>query len=486
MKRTLLLFLATLAGCAPLPPLVTDDSGTENQERSKSPFVAIAPDSDTKTKDSAETYSSRESRTPAILDSASTDSLAPEGEEFYADSAEEAEAFQADTFKITEENLDSIDIPEELKRNFRVGILIGISKADLNADSFLVSTNPDSTSAILVQDSAGIKYKNGKITWSSKDTNFTADSIWVFPAGESKVSIERKIYRGNLLIVSTPQKINVINEVSIEDYLKGVVPYEIGKLDSASIEALKAQAIAARTYAYRHFKSRASLGFDVFASVQDQVYNGATGEGVYSNAAVDSTTGIVLIYNDKFIEAYYHSTCGGRTEGVEAWGLPACPYLKSVKDFKTPKETWCGASSYSSWNRKFKDKELARLFKANFKDAKAKGKNVFSKIKSIEVKSKLPGGRINVLEVTTDKGTFSVKGDKTRWLFKQGSTILPSAKLRIEKKGTAWILHGSGFGHGIGMCQMGARARAKAGQSYKEILLTYYPGVSLKCIRQTP
>jgi stage II sporulation protein D len=122
------------------------------------------------------------------------------------------------------------------------------------------------------------------------------------------------------------------------------------------------------------------------------------------------------------------------------------------------------------------------MFQKNFKEARAEGKSNFSGIQQFEIKSKFPSGRIHELEVLTNKGIFTVKGDKIRWLFKEGSKILPSAKFTIEKNGKVWVIDGSGFGHGIGMCQMGARARAKAGQNFKEILEAYYPGAKLQCV----
>lgn len=113
----------------------------------------------------------------------------------------------------------------------------------------------------------------------------------------------------------------------------------------------------------------------------------------------------------------------------------------------------------------------------------AEGKSNFSGIQQIEIKSTFPGGRVAELEVLTDKGILTVRGDRVRWLFKEGSKILFSSKFKIEKNGKVWILDGTGFGHGIGMCQMGTRERAKDGQSFDTILKAYYPGTVLECIQ---
>ena len=92
----------------------------------------------------------------------------------------------------------------------------------------------------------------------------------------------------------------------------------------------------------------------------------------------------------------------------------------------------------------------------------------------------LASGRIHTLEIVTNNGSFTCKADKIRWLFKRGSTILPSCFFRITKNGDKWVFNGKGFGHGVGLCQMGARARAQAGQSYIQILTHYYPGITLE------
>ncbi|MFA6342698.1 MAG: stage II sporulation protein SpoIID, partial [Fibrobacteraceae bacterium] len=98
----------------------------------------------------------------------------------------------------------------------------------------------------------------------------------------------------------------------------------------------------------------------------------------------------------------------------------------------------------------------------------------------ITILDRLPGGRVKTLLVETNKGTIKVKNDRTRWLFKRGTKILPSSNFEISKERDHWVIKGRGFGHGVGMCQMGVRARARAGQTYQEILSHYYPGTSLE------
>jgi stage II sporulation protein D len=127
----------------------------------------------------------------------------------------------------------------------------------------------------------------------------------------------------------------------------------------------------------------------------------------------------------------------------------------------------------------FTEKELPALFKKNGKEANAKVPE-FKNVKSISVKDTLASGRILTLEVTIDKGKFTVAGDKVRWLFKKNGTILPSSFFRVKHNKQEWKIEGKGFGHGVGMCQMGVRGRSAAGQDFATILTHYYPGITLE------
>ncbi len=366
-------------------------------------------------------------------------------------------------------------IPEDLDRPLRVGIYTGVKELYLKYQGETVHVTP-----------------HGKMVRFEADGNSTEDIAHEFNSEDGgclavaadKKSLGKACYPGSIMFRTTNGKLDAINSVDVEDYLRGVIPYEIGKLDSSRIEALKAQAVAARTYAYKHFNSRESMGFDVFADTKDQVYKGLESATPLTDAAVKATAGVVMTYDGEFIIAYYHSTCGGVTETLATWNRPDVPYLQSKPDKRPNGKPWCDESSYIKWERRFADKEIVKLFKANVVEAKATfsaatGKD-FKKVKSIKIKDKLKSGRIMTLRVETDKGYFDVLTDRTRWLFKKAGTILPSSFFTIKKEGKEWVLTGTGFGHGVGMCQMGVRARAQAGQSYQEILSHYYQGITLE------
>ena len=148
---------------------------------------------------------------------------------------------------------------------------------------------------------------------------------------ECFVSVKNKWYRGNLMIQNKEGKLTVINNVNIEDYIKGVVPSEMPS--GWETEALKAQAIAARSFALANLGKRAKYGYDLNDTTEDQVYGGATAETSKTNQIVEDTKGLVLIYDLKIIPAYYSASAGGQTiNASSAWGSDL-PFIRSVPSY---------------------------------------------------------------------------------------------------------------------------------------------------------
>jgi stage II sporulation protein D len=188
-----------------------------------------------------------------------------------------------------------------------------------------------------------------------------------------------------------------------------------------------------------------------------------------------STRGIVIKHEGKLIEAYYHSACGGKTETPEVWRQESKPYLISVNDAAGGR-AFCSVSKYAKWEEKFSKAELAALFQKNASSARVEKIFPFNKVEQIFIIEKFPSGRVKTIVVITDKDFFEVIGDRARWLFQRNGKILPSASFSIIQGKNDYTISGSGYGHGIGMCQVGAIERAKAGQKFDEILKTYYNG----------
>ena len=361
-------------------------------------------------------------------------------------------------------------IPANLNRPVRVGIYVDEKELYVKhgGDEFHITAS-----------SGKLKVAKGKSRPETVTAKTFTQAGRCTSIAPSKKQLAYSCYPGEIKLTAKGNTILAVNKVDVEQYLRGVIPYEIGKLDSSRFSALEAQAVAARTYAYKHFNSRDAMGFDIYADTKDQVYKGLTSATALTDSAVKGTAGIVMMYNGEFIIAYYHSTCGGETETLATWGRENLPYLQSKPDLRPDGTPWCSESSYSQWERKFSEKETVALFKQNAKEVKSKITN-FSEVRSISILDTLPSGRILTLEVDTDKGVFQVVGDKVRWLFKKNGSILPSSFFRIGYDEGGWVIRGKGFGHGVGMCQMGVRARAAAGQDFATILTHYYPGIILE------
>lgn len=307
----------------------------------------------------------------------------------------------------------------------------------------------------------------------------------------SHVGLDSLRYRGALIVAPDGAgALSVVNLVPIEQYLRGVVPLELGYRGEELIEALKAQAVAARTYAYRKMTMRRGSFYDLAATVADQVYGGVPAENPIADRAVRETAGLILTYENKPIVAYYHSTCGGRTAAVEqVWGKPPEPYLRSVDDLDPRGVPYCVASRYSSWTYTWKRNQLSS-FVTRYGQSIACDGGYGGTLERITVISRWPCGRVQRVRVAGSDGSADYCGDKARFALRrpeQGSPILPSARFDIVKQSTAGVtVRGSGYGHGVGMCQMGALGRAAAGQSFERILAVYYTGAELRQVAPPP
>ncbi|HUG41977.1 MAG TPA: SpoIID/LytB domain-containing protein [Longimicrobiales bacterium] len=310
----------------------------------------------------------------------------------------------------------------------------------------------------------------------------TPGAVTLRPRGGGLVVVNGTSYRGAVLVRAAERGVTAVNLLDMETYLLGVVPLEIGKgRPPEEVEAVKAQAIAARTYALRHMGRRSSLGFDFYGSVMDQVYGGVDADDPVSARAVRETRGEILVHDGAPIEAYYHSTCGGRTAALEeVWPGEPRPYLKSVSDARPGGGFYCESSNRFRWTESWTRDALVATLERGL--AAHVGRTVDpGRIRAMALTGRTQSGRAEALRIATDAGEFRVRGDSIRWVLRPApNRILNSALIELHPEGdgdvTGLTIEGGGWGHGIGMCQIGAVGRARDGQSYREILLTYYPG----------
>ncbi|MDY6824741.1 MAG: SpoIID/LytB domain-containing protein [Thermodesulfobacteriota bacterium] len=268
-------------------------------------------------------------------------------------------------------------------------------------------------------------------------------------------------YRGDISISTDGNGLSAINHIHIENYLYGVVPREVPY--TWPKQALMAQAVAARTYALYIKQKRREEPYDVEATTASQVYGGYDAENPKTSVAVDSTRGQVMTYNGQLIVAYFHSNSGGYTECPEnVWGA-AVPYLKSVPD------KYSNGAPGSSWEYFLPFSEAGRRLN-NF------GIDV-SGIKKLRFNSRSKSGRIRDVTVFTENGRHDIKGNNFRLAI--GGTRLKSMCFNYDIKKDGIFFKGSGYGHGVGMSQWGARKMAMEGHDYKSILRKYYNDIHI-------
>lgn len=314
-----------------------------------------------------------------------------------------------------------------------------------------------------------------------------ADEVNAIPRGaKNRLSLDGKRYRGLIQILPDGASLKMINIVYMEDYLRGVVPPEIGRRDDSEFESVKAQAVASRTYALAHLKQYVNEQYDMKSSIIDQVYQGLRVENKLVNNAIDATAGNVLMYQDDFVQAYYHSTCGGMTDNIShVWERPEVPYLKAVEDGGA-----CSWSKYYNWKEVFSESQLRGRIEQYL--ASDRGRDLrIGRIKDIVALERTPGGRIAKLIVKTDNDSFYFRKDRIRWVIGRTSNpdlILPSDRfdVAIERDADGYVsivtISGRGYGHGVGMCQCGAIGLSRQGWTFSQILEHYYTGSEVRVL----
>ena len=278
--------------------------------------------------------------------------------------------------------------------------------------------------------------------------------IVVEPTDDGYVWIGDRWYRGKTRLVLNGNNITAINHVDLEHYLYSVVGAEA--VSTWPIEALKAQAVAARSYALYKRKTGANQLYDVDTTISTQVYKGLNTEYVTTHEAVNSTAGQIMTHNNSVILAAFHASSGGHTENVEDIWTSALPYLRGVVDYDHE-------SPVFEWNKDFSPGQFNSLL----------GLGV-GNIKTIIPEKVTPQGRIVTMKLVGDRGTTQVTGKQIRKVLDLRSTLF-----RIQANGNSIRIYGRGFGHGLGLSQWGAYHLAKQGVDYHQILAHYYQEAKL-------
>ncbi len=312
-----------------------------------------------------------------------------------------------------------------------------------------------------------------------------SDEVNFIPRGNgSHVRLDGKRYRGIVKVLPYGDNVRLVNILYMEDYLRGVVPPEIGPRSDDEIEAIKTQAVAARTYAMGHLQQYGQEPYDMKATTVDQIYEGMESENRLVDRAIEATAGQVVMYHDDYINAYYHSTCGGMTDNIqEVWDKPVQPYLKPVADSGA-----CSWSKYYRWEEDFTEPQLRGRIEQYL--SSDRGREIrLAPIEDIAITERTSGGRVSKIVIRTQNDTYRFYKDRIRWVIGRASSpdlILPSDKFDVEllraqrDKITGIKVRGSGYGHGVGLCQCGAIGLARKGWTFDRIIPFYYSGVEIR------
>jgi stage II sporulation protein D len=307
--------------------------------------------------------------------------------------------------------------------------------------------------------SAELRIQKG-LTVNREETD--QQELFFLPRRGGKIAINRHLYDGTIRIKMKNGGLLVVNEVDLERYLQGVVPAEMPP--DWELEALKVQSVISRTYALYQRESRKGKEYDLVNTVLGQVYKGESVKDSRASLAIAQTKGQVLTYEGALALTFFHSTSAGPTEDAsERWDMPL-PYLKGVS---CPLDR---DSPYFEWERTIPLDDLEA--------ALGKLGHPVGAIATLTPLQWSRAGRLLTVRILYSGGELIIKTEDLRKAL--GYKTLPSTRFTIERFGKEVQIRGMGYGHGVGLCQWGAKVMAESGLNFDEILLYYYPGVTLQ------
>ena len=363
-----------------------------------------------------------------------------------------------------------IMLPQQVSASWQpeisVGLSQGIYEVQLSATNgkLYVYENPEQKPILVVPQGGTLDVRMMREQLVVNGREIKGERLVIQPETSGFIQVNHTPYRGYIVILKRTG-LTVVNYVLVEDYLYGVVPKEMPP--SWNAEALRAQSVAARTFALKNRKSHSAEGFDLCSTSHCQVYEGMPAETRTTTEAVDSTRGEVLFYKGAIMDALFHADSGGMTESSEyVWGS-SVPYLRAVTEVQMQTQPWNRTVSMSEFAQKLE------------KNGRAIGTLKEVRLSPLTVgkgsSDRSPSGRVRSAEFVGTKGRITLSGNELRSIFSLPSTLF---SIRIGKTDINFIGYGSG--HGLGLSQWGAQALADKGKSYKDILFHYYMDVTLE------
>jgi stage II sporulation protein D (peptidoglycan lytic transglycosylase) len=377
----------------------------------------------------------------------------------------------------------------------RVGLALGLSTVRLGGDGELFVTDdgngqpvgaiaPGSVWTITVDSNAGFTLLRPDGTRTERHQGISAVNV---TEGRFAMANGRR-YRGRINVVRLASGLLLINRLPLESYLAGVLSQEMGSRRPEEREALLAQAVVARTFAVRNRGRWEANGFDATADTRDQVYTGVDGETAQVWDALRATTGLVVRYRGRIIDAYYHASCGGRTAAVEDVFKSAQrqPYLRSVSDASGGGHSYCDLAPHFQWREEWDAPTLRTILTRTLPAVMTVSGDGLQPITDVQVTRTTSSGRVGELRVVFAHGDVRIAGPDVRSILRPAADrLLQSTAFRLSVttdggRLSRLVAQGSGAGHGVGFCQWGAIGRARAGQKYRDILTTYFPGTTVE------
>ena len=298
------------------------------------------------------------------------------------------------------------------------------------------------------------------------DRIFSTNHIRIHPDRDLKLSIagKERMYRGDIDLRKTEDnKLLVINVLDLEEYIRGVLYHEVSH--RWPMAALKAQAVAARSYGLYQIQNNSAKPFDVTNDVYSQVYGGRLSERYRTNLAVSETRGEVMLYQNKVLPAYYSSNCGDYTEDSrEVWNSQ-----ELIPPLQGGRCIYSRFAPHYNWKKNMRLADIQEILNANG--------YALGTIKEINVVERNNSHRVRTLVfITSDGKETQITGKRFREIM--GANLIKSNNYEVVMKGYYCDFLGKGWGHGVGMSQWGAYVMSRHRFHYQDILLYYYPGVN--------
>ncbi len=383
--------------------------------------------------------------------------------------------------------------PASSEVEVRIGLSVGAGSATVGGGGAVAVSEPDGSRIATIP--GGERWQ---LTVAGQGLVLTSPNGWVSPQLEAATLaatdpraplwVNGKAYRGVGEVLRDRTGLTVVNRLGMESYLLGVVSAEMGRRSPVEQAALRAQAVVSRTYALKHLRKWRTEGFDLYGTVADQAYGGVGAETAEGRAAVSETRGRVLTYDGAVIEAFYFSTCGGRTaEGYEVFRGAVRPYLRSVSDLNESGSAYCSISPRYRWREEWSGEALRATLQHNLPPLAGAGNAPIGTVTDVRITQRSASGRVEQLAIAVSGSEVRVDGHtRIRQVLRPpGGHLLRSTVFSLMATGagrnvTSLVVDGMGAGHGVGLCQWGAVGRARAGQGYQQILAAYYPGTRLE------